>query len=342
MPKQPLASQISGSDAPEGGGGAQLHCPVCGIMVKLPATECPKCRTNLRTGEKPEEFIPLWKRKKGRLIVLLVIVFLPIISLTVISRVSDNGVLGFLRDAIGLDSCAEPVEMWEEFDQARFEGSVQSGFDNWRKGMLSRLAGSSPYGPESAEEAARDPSVKLLERDRRSYFAATLISRGPSEKLKSDDNWYRTMPGEWDIAYTHMPNTSEERIVAGEWTFNWVNDGQALQDVLSVPYRWQKSEDNEGFVPVQSTTLRAFNHRRGYWEGFRVEGDQLFFFRGSRNAQGQIIEHYQLEGGPLVVTVLSDMGSNSFRAAVSQSFDNGSSYSLVAEIWAKKRTNSAN
>ena len=66
------APSANGPSAPQGG-GAVLACPVCGILVKLPATECPKCRADLRTGERPEEYVPLWRRKKTKLIILLLI-----------------------------------------------------------------------------------------------------------------------------------------------------------------------------------------------------------------------------------------------------------------------------
>ncbi|MDR1050027.1 MAG: hypothetical protein LBP95_02910 [Deltaproteobacteria bacterium] len=339
-PKLPKTSEPAkkNDDRPESG-GAQLHCPVCGIMVKLPATECPQCRTNLRTGEKPEEYVPIWKRRKGKLLFLIFLLMLPSVAFSLISAYSEEGFLVFLRQKLGLDSCAEPRDMWEEFSQEEFEQSVKGGYDNWKQSLVNRLAGQSPRGPESEEEAARDPKEKFLEADRQIYFAASLSSRFPSEKLQAQNNWYGRTTGEWDVAYIHLPGSRNEELVAGEWLVYWINDGQAIQDVLSVPYRWQKPP--EGFETVQATTVKAFNHAKNYWEGFHVQDDRLHYFRSSRNSSGQIIEQYQVEGGPLVATVFSEMSQTSFRAAVSHSSDNGASYTLIAEIWAKKRLSHA-
>jgi hypothetical protein len=161
------------------------------------------------------------------------------------------------------------------------------------------------------------------------------MSYSPSPSLKPQDNWYVLLPGEWDVAYVTGLGSRDERIVAGEWNFAWVNDGQALQDVLTVPYRWQKAPAD--FAPIQSTSARVFNPKLGHWDGFHIDDGHLIFFRASKNTQGRIMEHYQTEGGPLVVTVFSDFKPGSFKATISQSTNNGGNYTLVGEIWAKKR-----
>jgi hypothetical protein len=304
-------------------------------MVRLPATECPECRANLRTGEKPEEYVPIWKRGKGKLVMILTILLLPSITWSVISSQTEEGLAAYLRDRLGLKSCADPRDMWEDFDQDEFERGVKNGYGNWNTPGLTRNVGQGSRGPETPEEAARPVEEKIVMQDTQSYFASTLMSYAPSQSLKPQDNWFILMPGEWDVAYITGQGTRDELILAGEWTFTWINDGQALQDVLSVPYRWQKPPAD--FQPIQSTSVRVFNPKLGLWEGFLIRDGHMFFFRASKNAEGKIVEHYQAEGGPLVVTVFSDFKPGSFKAAISQSTNNGASYSPVAEIWAKKR-----
>ncbi|MDR0354224.1 MAG: hypothetical protein LBJ64_00570 [Deltaproteobacteria bacterium] len=329
----PKISAGSKKDVPVG--GAQISCPACGIMVKLPATECPECKANLRTGEKPEEYVPLWKRKKGKLIALIMLFLLPSVSFSILSSQTDDGVMEYLRQKLGLDSCAEPRDMWEEFSQREFEQNVKSGYSKWNKLLNSRILGQSARGPETEDEAALSEREKMAEKDRRAYFADTLMDKGPSTQLQAKDNWFVTLPGEWDVAYISAPGTAEEQIIAGEWIFSWVNDGQALQDVLSVPYRWQKPPF--GFRAIQSTGIRTFNAKHGFWEGFKILEGRLAYFRNIRTSTGQIMEQHKIDGGPLTVAVFGDFQVMSFQLTISESFDNGASYKVLAELWAKKR-----
>jgi hypothetical protein len=318
-----------------GAGGARIFCPACGISVRLPATECPQCKANLRTGEKPEEYVPLWKRGKGKVLLILAIVAIPSLTWNIISRQTEEGLWEYLTGRIGIESCVEVRDMWDEFDQGEFEAGVKGGYGEWNKKGNSRKLGQDPNGPETPEQAARTEREKLLLSDSKAYFASTLMSEYPSKDLKTQDNWYILFPGEWDVAYITGAGTSDERIIAGEWSFAWINDGEALQDVLSVPYRWQPAPS--GFENIQTTSTRLFNPKLHVWEGFHIEGGQFIFFRAAKSQDGQIVEHYQAEGGPLVVTVFSDFTANSFKATISESTDKGASYAKVAEIWAKKR-----
>lgn len=62
---------------PGGGQRPTLRCPVCSTMVELPATVCPKCRTNLRTGYTPPRDNGILARGRlvfGGLILLIAII----------------------------------------------------------------------------------------------------------------------------------------------------------------------------------------------------------------------------------------------------------------------------
>jgi hypothetical protein len=315
--------------------GARIFCPACGILVRLPATECPQCKANLRTGEKPEEYIPLWKRGKTKILIILCIIGIPALLWNYASKQTDKGLWQYLSDRFGLETCAEPRNMWDEFNQKEFESGVKKGYDQWNKDENSRMVGQDPNGPETPEQAVRSEKEKILARDNRSYFASTLMSDQPSKNLKPTDNWYMLFPGEWDVAYILKAGTPDEQIIAGEWTFTWINDGQALQDVLSVPYRWQTAP--KGFDQIQSTSTRLFNPKLHVWEGFHIQDSGFVFFRSARSQDRRIVEHYQTEGGPLVVTTFSDFTATSFKVTINESTNNGASYKEVAQIWAKKR-----
>jgi hypothetical protein len=320
---------------PQGGqpSGAQIFCPVCGILVRLPAIDCPQCHANLRTGEKPEEYVPLWKRGKGKLLLIFLIIGLPSLGWNILSNRTEEGLYPYLKAKLSLESCADAKDMWDDFDQQEFESQVKGG--NWAKNGEKRKVGQSATGPETPEQAARTESQKILDNDSRAYFASSLMSTGPSSKLKNQDNWYVLFPGEWDIAYITGAGTNDEKILAGEWTFVWINDGQALQDVMSVPYRWQDAPS--GVTPIQSTSTRVFNPKYNVWDGFHIIDNQLIFFRAAKDQGGKIVEHYQMEGGPLILTRFSDFTATSFKATISKTTDNGATYTKIADITAKKR-----
>jgi hypothetical protein len=270
-----------------------------------------------------------------KITIILLIVGLPTLAWNIISNQTEEGLLAYLKAHYGLEACTEPKDMWDKFDQDNFERSVRSGYVTWNKDPHSRRVGQDPNGPETPEEANRPEKEKVLASDNRSYFASTLMSEIPSKDLKLTDNWYLLFPGEWDVAYIIGAGTSNEQIIAGEWSFAWINDGQALQDILSVPYRWQDPPKN--FQQIHSTSTRLFNPKLHVWEGFHILNSALVFFRAAKSQDGLIVEHYQAGGGPLVVTTFSDFSATSFKASIKESTNNGGSYTPVAEIWAKKR-----
>ncbi|MDR2443791.1 MAG: hypothetical protein LBE31_09775 [Deltaproteobacteria bacterium] len=328
----PTPSANHASPAPS---GAQILCPVCGIMVKLPAVECPKCRANLRTGEKPEEYVPLWKRKKTKALVLLAIIMTPPLIFGLLTTETGMEMRDWLEARVGLESCVEPQKRWEDFSQKDLEDQVKKGYDNWSKGKNTRIAGQSAKGPETPEELARSDSERTIDRDNQAYFASALMSSGPRKTLRPQDNWYLLMDGEWEVAYIINPGSSDSRIIGGEWSFTWINNGQAVQDVLAVPFQWNKTE--EQFEPILITSIRLFNPQRNSWEGFHVMNGVMVYFGVTKTAQNQILEHYQTGDGRLIVWVYSDLNPSSFKVTISQSTDNGATYKAISEMWAKRR-----
>ena len=124
--------------------------------------------------------------------------------------------------------------------------------------------------------------------------------------------------------------------MAGEWTFTWINDGQAIQDVLSVPYQWAEPS---GDIPrIQMTTVRTYNPKRQAWEGFHVLNGAMIYFWVVKTPRNQIIERYQREGEPLIVWLYADLQPDSFKVTISQSTDNGNSWALLGELWCKRRS----
>ncbi|MDR0547846.1 MAG: zinc ribbon domain-containing protein [Deltaproteobacteria bacterium] len=319
---------------------AVLHCPACGEMVQLPAVTCPACQANLRTGLRPadlEDKTSFWHRRWGRAVIVLVLLVAP-------PTIYGLG-YGNLGDALkgglakfGLADCAEPKNRWDDFSQEDFEKNVRAGYASWQSNKPTRRIGESATGPESPLMAARSPEEKLKRHDTQSFFAGSLMSEGPSKSLRPENNLFIGFSGEWEVAYIQGQDglESEEKITAGEWTFTWINNGEAIQDVLTVPNRWLKPPP--GQTPISMTTIRHFNQTKKTWEGFHIQSGQMFYFGSTEGNQNQIFESYQIENGPIMAWVFENIQSDSFQVAISQSSDNGSSYQPVGRIWAKKRS----
>jgi sialic acid synthase SpsE len=159
------------------------------------------------------------------------------------------------------------------------------------------------------------------------------MSEGPSKSLKPENNWYNGLLGEWEVAWLQGQDSSDEKIMASEWMFAWINNGEALQDVLSLPFRWLKPPS--GVNSLSMTTARHFNATRKAWAGFHIHSGQMCYFGGTRN-QNQAIEPYQMENGPIMAWVFENIQPDSFKVAISQSTDNGSTFKMVGEIGLKR------
>jgi hypothetical protein len=302
--------------------------------VRLPAENCPACGTNLRTGEKPEKETSIWQRRGFKPLVVSVVVVIPVITWLLTSGVLDDLDL-ITRARVGLEHCADPPvrEMWEAEDKAQEIQSAKKGYDTWKSRSRTRPGGQDPNGPETEEERSMTREQRAKRTDRRNYFAASLMFDRPSATLKEEDNWYGIFAGEWDAAWITGTGTPQERIVQGEWNFTWINGGEAVQDILAIPYLWESPGKD---APVRASTMRTFNRETGFWEGVHLQAGKIFPFAASKNQDGNIYESYQ--DGQLIVTwIFYNITQDGFQVTVNQTSDGGRTYSLAAEIWAKRR-----
>jgi hypothetical protein len=305
-------------------------------MVQLPASTCPTCHANLRTGLRPQEYeekISFWRRRWSRAVIVLVLLIGPpgiyALGFGDLGELLKGGLGKF-----GLADCAEPRNRWDDYSQEDFEKNVRAGYASWQNNKSTRRIGESATGPESALMAARSPEQKMIHQDTQSFFAGSLMSDGPSKNLKAEDNWYKNLLGEWDLAWIQGEGSGDEKMTPGEWVFAWINNGEALQSVISLPNRWLKPP--EGLTPINMTSVRHFNTGRKAWEGFHIQTGQMHYFGATFN-QNQLVESYQIENGPIMVWVFEELQNDSFKVTISQSTDNGTSYTTLGQIWAKKR-----
>jgi hypothetical protein len=318
------------SHEPEG--GAAISCPVCGKNVRLPAETCPSCGTNLRTGEKPEKESSVWERRGFKALVVTAAVAIPLASFLAFSGVLDNvDIIG--RARMGLQSCADPpLKMWEAGGDAEDRQAARNGYSAWRTRKKIRPQFQDPNGPETEEQRNMTPQMRATMADRRNYFALAMMAERNSIDIMPEDNWYGIFVGEWDVAWITGRGTEAEKIVQGEWIFSWINRGEAIEDVMAVPYRWESSKGD----PIIATAVRAYDTSAGAWRGFRVQDGRAFHFSASRNQDRNIYETYQ-DGTLLVTWIFFNITQEGFQVTLNQTTDGGMTYSMTAEIWAKRR-----
>ena len=93
-------------------------------------------------------------------------------------------------------------------------------------------------------------------------FYQALVSRAKNEALPEEFNFFSKLIGSWNIDYI---DTSNSRVMKGEWHFSWVLEGMAIQDVIVLPSRDTKTEIPHPLTEY-GTTLRVYNPNTHAWD----------------------------------------------------------------------------
>jgi hypothetical protein len=95
--------------------------------------------------------------------------------------------------------------------------------------------------------------------DPRLDMVAALQAMGPHPSLGEQAKVFGRFVGVWDGEYTEFSRDGKETRSSGEWTFGWVMDGRAIQDLFIIhPSATRK----ERFI---GTTVRYFDPKSGTW-----------------------------------------------------------------------------
>jgi hypothetical protein len=102
---------------------------------------------------------------------------------------------------------------------------------------------------------------QLCEHDREFPIYSSLHASGPHPHLTEQLRDFGQFVGQWDMDVMFFDEAGE--LVyrePGVWSFAWVLDGRAIQDVLTYP-----RVDESGPVLGIGTTLRYYDHRTRKW-----------------------------------------------------------------------------
>ncbi|OPJ56632.1 hypothetical protein [Clostridium oryzae] len=166
-------------------------------------------------------------------------------------------------------------------------------------------------------------------------FTEALISKEENLKYRDKLMLFGQFVGEWDFEWHDKNANGKERIIPGEWIFSFVLEGSAVQDVFICPSRKErfklKQPDSE-----YGTTIRFYNPKKDAWDVFygctgeatlleaKPEGDKIVLT--CLNTQDHIMKW-----------VFSDIKKDSFHWQHMFSKDNGGTWNINGELFAKRR-----
>jgi hypothetical protein len=168
-------------------------------------------------------------------------------------------------------------------------------------------------------------------------MADALHSPGPNSMYREELMQFGRFVGSWDLDVIYYHEDGSVRFRSpGEWHFGWVLEGRAIEDVWMIPPRADRPAD--GPPPGEyGVTLRFFDRRirawRSTWHG-PVNGFVLPFI--AREVGEEMVLERRGDDGSLTRWIFSDIKPDSFHWRAVKSADDGASWQLEQEMFAKR------
>lgn len=99
------------------------------------------------------------------------------------------------------------------------------------------------------------------------YFIEALLAPKVHPSIPVDKDFFGSLIGAWEIVWSDSFGNGGERHVKGEWIFERVLEGMAVQDIFICPSRAER-ERNPQPDGEYGTTLRIYNPRSEAWDIF--------------------------------------------------------------------------
>ena len=168
-------------------------------------------------------------------------------------------------------------------------------------------------------------------------FLDALEAAGPAPDRGRNMDLYAWLVGSWQLDVIGYPANAPERRRPGEWHFGWVLEGRAIQDVWIVPARRARRPDDDLENTYYGTTLRVYDPRIDAWHvQWSDPISQTFFTMIGRRHGDAIVQDGNGEGGNLIRWSFSDITPQSFRWRGEVSGDDGKTWRLNSEFFARR------
>jgi hypothetical protein len=169
-------------------------------------------------------------------------------------------------------------------------------------------------------------------------FLQALDAAGPSADRGANMGLYGWLIGSWDLDVTGFQPDGTARRRPGEWHFGWTLEGRAIQDVWIVPPRGPgRAGDAATNVNSYGTTVRVYDPKIDAWHIHWLDPVTLSFFTMVGRKQGNdIVQLGKTPDGNLIRWSFSEITSNSFRWRGDVSENEGATWQLRVEFFARR------
>jgi len=158
-----------------------------------------------------------------------------------------------------------------------------------------------------------------------SSFIAALHSAGPAADRADGLKLYGWLVGHWTMDATVYRDDGTRHQGQGEIHFGWVLEGRAIQDVWIFP------------GVFYGTTLRVYDPGINAWHILWSDPLRQVYTRQIGRAQGaDIVQLGNNDAGEVVRWSFAQIRPDSFRWTGERSRDNGDTWQLQAEFFAKR------
>lgn len=169
-------------------------------------------------------------------------------------------------------------------------------------------------------------------------FVSALVSGHASEELGQNASVYETMIGSWAVTALDYNEEGKTQTTRGEWTFAWILEGRAIQDVWIAPHLGERYTGMSKLYNRYGTTIRIFDETIQKWK--------IFWFNPVNGAQNElevtvfpdrIIQLGKDNSGNLMRWIFTEIKPDSFKWSGEFSTDAGQSWILQAEFFAVRK-----
>jgi hypothetical protein len=170
-------------------------------------------------------------------------------------------------------------------------------------------------------------------------FLDALHAGGPSADRGANMDLYGWLIGSWDLDVRGFLEDGRERRRPGEWHFGWALEGRAIQDVWIVPPRGPgRTGDAAANVNSYGTTLRVYDPRIDAWHiQWTDPVTQTYLSMIGRKQGDDIVQLGANPEGHQIRWSFSQIKADSFRWRGEASTDDGATWRLVVEFFARRK-----
>ncbi len=172
-------------------------------------------------------------------------------------------------------------------------------------------------------------------------FCEALLAHHPAMHIAGPNDLYAPLLGSWSVEVLDAEPDGSKRVTAGEWHFARILEGRAIQDVLIVPTRVQRTPRATTRFDRYGSSLRIFDATSGVWRVHWCNpGDGQLHMLEAQRSGTDIVEISEVRHGGTLRWTIFDIKADSFlargEARVSANGNGETIWRTTVEIYARR------